>query len=93
MDSHYSTETSVKLGDLNQESVSPSGVCRLNQLSPGQGESSTYLSGPSRPRKDDNFSFKVSFKLSLLPRISVATASGAAQRAEPTEEALSLNNL
>ena len=72
------------------------GVCGLSQLSPGQGERGRYLTGPSRPRKDDNFSFKVSFKPSSLPHISMAMASGAAQRAEPhagTEETLSLNNL
>lgn len=72
------------------------GVCGLNQLSLGQGKRGMYLTGPSRPRKDDNFSFRVSFKPSSLPHISMVMASGAAQRAElhaGTEEALSLKNL
>lgn len=68
----------------------------LSQLSTGQGERDTYPRGPSRPRNDDNFSFKVAFKPSSLPCISTAMASGAAPRAElntGTEEALSQNNL
>lgn len=72
------------------------GVCGLNQLFPGHSKQDTDPMGPSRPRKDENFSFKVAIKPSPPPHISTAKAPGAAQRAEPhagTEDASSLNNL
>lgn len=74
MDSHYSAETSVKLGGLDQErnTVGTSWeVAGLGQLCPGQGQ---HHPASSKPQQDDNSSSK-----SFPNHLPYPVASGGAQ--------------
>ena len=100
MDSHYSTKTSVKLGDLNQDSVSPWALhrrcLRAEPALPGTGREACFWWVPADQGKMTTsasrfLSNHLRYPSSLQPGFRASSESRTARR--DREEALSLNNL